>query len=956
MATAEPLGRLVGQLRRAAEANNLADAGDAALLDRFRTHKDTAAFEALVRRHGPLVLTACRRVLGSAADVDDVFQATFLVLLRKPHAIRKGRSVGSWLYGVAHRLAVQARDGAARRQRLERRAVKAGEAESPDLSWREACALLHRELDRLPDKYRLPLLLCYFEGQSRDQAARKLGWSMNVVRGRLERGRDLLRSRLARRGVALSAGLIATLGDSATADGLPPSLVQATLRAAAGSPPAAVAALLRGVTPTMLPRTLKYAAGFVVAFGLLAGAVALRPAATVNATPAEPPKEGARPPAADGASTTYSGRVLDPDGKPVAGAKLYAVYYTPKILPIPERGTTDKDGSYRFTVPNSEFDRSASAQPWNEVIVFAVTDGFGLSFPEFDPTKRWSHEDQTLKLTKDEPITGKITDLQGKPVAGATVTVHELWLPTKTKDLSALVDAVKAKQALQEFMINERFLQTGLWMGRDVGRILPPAVTDAQGRVTVKGIGRERVVKLRIDGPTITTAELWGMTRAGENMRLQDQGIGGQEVRLVGTSFEHFASPALPITGVVTDKDTGKPIAGATIEGFQFNRQSVTPAVRTTTDKDGHYRLVGVPKGAGNRIRVRGPENEPYVPVELGAADNQGLVPATVDVALKRGVWIVGKVTDKATGKPVPSWIKYALGDNPHLKDYPNVSFATELRTDPADGTFRFAGLPGRALIGAQAHETDRYQTGLGADAIKDLRQFTLPVAGAFGMFSPEYLHAMAEIKPETGAESVTCNLVVVPARTLTGRVVGPDGQPLAGALVRGLQHPEIWETDAASTAEFTVRDVKSNEPRLVQVMHAEKKLAGSVVIHGDEKGPVTVKLEAAATLTGRFVTADGKPLGELAVYPKTMDPLADIRMPPKFDTTAGSFPRNVRTDKDGRFHIEGLAPGLSYRVQIQRGMFVLSPEGKQAERVTLKAGETKDLGDLRIRLPGQDE
>src|SRR5262249_51466543 len=158
------------------------------------------------------------------------------------------------------------------------------------------------------------------------------------------------------------------------------------------------------------------------------------------------------------------------------------------------------------------------------------------------------------------------------------------------------------------------------------------------------------------------------------------------------------------------------------------------------------------------------------------------------------------------------------------------------------------------------------------------------------------------------------------------------------------------------STADFTVRDVKANEPRLIQVMHADTKLAGSLVIRGDEKGPVTIKLETAATLTGRFVTTDGKPLGELAVYPKTMEPPADIRMPPKFDTTAGSFTRYVRTDKDGRFRIEGLAPGLNYRVQIQRGMFVLSPEGKQAERATLKPGETKDLGDLRIRLPGQDE
>jgi hypothetical protein len=208
-------------------------------------------------------------------------------------------------------------------------------------------------------------------------------------------------------------------------------------------------------------------------------------------------------------------------------------------------------------------------------------------------------------------------------------------------------------------------------------------------------------------------------------------------------------------------------------------------------------------------------------------------------------------------------------------------------------------------------------------------------------------------VKPAKGAASATCDLVVAPAATLTGRVVGPDGQPLAGALIRGLEHPELWETSAATTAEFTVRDVKPREPRLLQFMHPQKKLAGSVVVRGDEITPPTVKLEAAATLTGRFVTTDGKPLGELLIYPITMEPLADPRQPPKFNLSAGSFPRTVRTDKDGKFRIEGLAAGLTYRLAIARQMFVLEPEG--AKGVALKPGETKDLGELRVKLPGED-
>src|SRR5262249_36615770 len=160
-------------------------------------------------------LAACHKVLADAADVDDAFQATFVVLLRTSRSIRKGQSLGGWLFGVAHRIALQAKARAARRTRAEARKTPEG-AQEPDLSWREACAILHEELDRLPDRYRLPLLLCYLEGKTRDQAAQELGVKTDTVRGRLERGRNTLRARLTERGVTLSAGLLAALASSAT--------------------------------------------------------------------------------------------------------------------------------------------------------------------------------------------------------------------------------------------------------------------------------------------------------------------------------------------------------------------------------------------------------------------------------------------------------------------------------------------------------------------------------------------------------------------------------------------------------------------------------------------------------------------------------------------------------------------------------------------------------------------
>src|SRR5262245_10156513 len=232
--SAHTLNRLVGQLRSACDAGRLADAPDADLLARLRRGRDPAAFEAVVRRHGPAVLAACRRTLADPADVDDAFQATFLKLLLGPQAVRDARTLGSWLYGVGHRTALRARTARLRRERLLHRlgarvTVLSTADAAADPAWRDVCRVLHEELDRLDDSYRLPLLLCYLEGLTRDEAAARLGCSVDVLRGRLERGRDKLRRRLTRRGVALSAGLLTAVAEPVSADGPSAKLVEATL-------------------------------------------------------------------------------------------------------------------------------------------------------------------------------------------------------------------------------------------------------------------------------------------------------------------------------------------------------------------------------------------------------------------------------------------------------------------------------------------------------------------------------------------------------------------------------------------------------------------------------------------------------------------------------------------------------------------------------------------------------
>jgi RNA polymerase sigma factor (sigma-70 family) len=216
--------------KRAAPA---AAPSDHELLDRYLAGRDETAFAALVERHGGLVLNVCRRMLPSAADADDACQAVFLVLARKAAGIRKKGSVGSWLHGTAYRLAANLRRGLARRRRRERPLVDAPAANDPDPGGRDVRGVLDEELRRLPEKLRLPLLLCYLEGKSRDEAARCLGWSLPTLRGRLERGRDVLRVRLARRGLDLSAAVLAALlTENVLSAAVPPERAAVLARAA----------------------------------------------------------------------------------------------------------------------------------------------------------------------------------------------------------------------------------------------------------------------------------------------------------------------------------------------------------------------------------------------------------------------------------------------------------------------------------------------------------------------------------------------------------------------------------------------------------------------------------------------------------------------------------------------------------------------------------------------------
>jgi RNA polymerase sigma factor (sigma-70 family) len=282
MATAN-LSDFLGRLIRGMAAEVLGNDSDQQLVERALADRDEPAFQAIVHRHGPMVYRVCWRALQHSQDAEDAFQATFLVLAQKLRTLRKHASLASWLHGVAHRVARKARAQSAARRRREDQAARPHSLPPEELTWGELRSALDFELSQLPDRWRLPLVLCYLEGRTQDESASQLGWSKSTLRRRLEEARDALGNRLKERGIVWPAALSAVLVSDCMAPATPaPGLVASTVEAAAGvaagktvamATSAKVAALVEGALTGMFPTKLAMVTGALVFLGLVAGGI-----------------------------------------------------------------------------------------------------------------------------------------------------------------------------------------------------------------------------------------------------------------------------------------------------------------------------------------------------------------------------------------------------------------------------------------------------------------------------------------------------------------------------------------------------------------------------------------------------------------------------------------------------------------------------------------------------------
>jgi RNA polymerase sigma factor (sigma-70 family) len=909
MATPSLTG-VLGRLRTLAAASEIRSLSNRQLLEQFAARRDEAAFTELVRRHGPLVWSVCRNVLGHDQDAEDAFQATFLVLARRPASVRNAEALAGWLHGVAHRVALKAKRTAARRRRHEHQArCPSPSPPIAESAWRVLQAALDEEVCNLPDRLRAPFLLCCLQGKGPALTAQELGCKVATVHTRVSEARRELLQRLARRGVSLSAALCAVdLFRQAAASALPAALARATVqsvRSAAAGRTVAVAphlvALVDGGLPAMplgIPKTLLaliIALGFAcvgagfwarATFGPGSPAIGAATASAVSGprTPSAQRLPRRDQPANDPKQIPIAGRVLNPAGQPVRSAHVMVQdrptagirSFTDFSLVLADETRTDAKGRFQVQA------RLPAGQPPPSPVhplpvIFVRANGYGVGFHAVTADAR--KEAVVIRLPRELVLHARFRDdMTGKPVRDLVVKV--------------------AFVAHAGGMVAPPAKTPRAWF--------PAMKTDAQGRLELRGIGTGQIaiVKWRDRRFRSQRLELWRT-----------------EAQQAGEEALHDLQPPLPerITGRVTFQDTGKPAAGVTVH---------TPGSETKTDRQGRFRLTtdwppsenapfsGGPIGAwveadapvgtgylGGRAHT-GPSRFPRPDGTLGP-----WLPATADISLPRGVFVRGRVLEAGSRKGIAGVTVQLLPER----------YAA---TSGADGAFSLTAPAGPGHFIAAAARADYVPVPFER---RGYREFT---------------HAVLPVNLKTGKQTQV-EITLRKGAVVKGKLIGPDGRPALGAVLISrlntsaatLGWTDLRAVPVAANFELRGCDPEKSYP---VIFFQQQKGWGAVMYHsGKQAGkPLEVRLQRCGAASARFRSPDGKPVAGRATA-------LDLRVVPAAGDSGwwGAFIEhsNIRkdwhTDAQGRVTWRNLVPGVTYRVNNRD--------------FTVRPGQMLDLGDF---------
>jgi RNA polymerase sigma factor (sigma-70 family) len=978
----ETLGAALRQIGRLFAGGVISSLSDRQLLDLFIEGRDADAFEVLVARHGPMVLSVCRGILRDPADAEDAFQATFLVLVKKARTIRGHHALGGWLHRVARRVAVEANRAGARRRAGEREvaAMASPTVASGASPIDRLLSALHEEIDRLPEEHRLAIVLCELEGLTQAQAAVALNWSERTLRRRLAEARDRLKARLGRRGLEPADGLLGAVFLREARAPVPPPWREATVRAAleildpavtAGTVSAAAQSLTQEVLKTMLIRKLTIASAALIGAGVMAWAASAAliprgeeppkaaPAAVAQAPAPVPRPEGETDPLDETGIFPVQGRVFDPDGKPVAGAAIYVWHYTEHGWdpsdPIThgQRGrvaVSDADGRFHFKLDKASSDWPYSDGPtWHGALIAAVAPGFGPAWIKAGSLLKGG--EASLRLVPDDvPIRGRVVDSQGRPVSGVTVRADQIAAADAGTDLDTLLAAgeFRYEKASSQYLNPNWLGRRGTW------------TTDADGRFEIRGVGRDRMIGLKLEGPGLAHVNLYAMARpshttpkprprpSGKRPDMMFFGSPPPPV-LYGATFEQIIGPTKPIVGVVRAKGTGQPAAGVKVTGIEPTTWTWVSAM---TDKEGRFQLLGLPKAGVFQVRVDPRTgSDPFLTAVTTVTDTEGLKPIEAGIEVPRGVIITGRLIDGATGRLVRAkHVTYVkLPTNPN-EGYPETGHsgavdATFKMTVPPGEGFLYANVRGRETpyVRARLRKEDKGK-GVGGPGDGETSTVLLNAYNAYMIIDV----------PADGKDFIV-DLELTRGLSRKGRLVDPEGKPVTGARCYGLS--STWGFVKTLPDEtFEVHGLEPGHPRQVIFAHKERRLVGAVTLKDEDlksEATLEVRLGPPGCVKGRLVDEDGLPLAgaTLSVMSYELNGLDNL---PGGQDALWPDGETFTVDSEGRFEVVGLKPGVKTFVGVQAKTRPNTrlDTGKVFRNIVLeRTGEVRDLGDVKVKV-----
>lgn len=706
----------------------------------------------------------------------------------------------------------------------------------------------------------------------------------------------------------------------------------------------------------------------------------------------------------------YSGNVVTPDGRPAAGAKIYLVFPVGQSTPStpfarnyaandspekssngwPELAITDAGGNFAFEASADHFGPEASEYEFENAMIVAAMEPFGFAHGlgyDFETTGAlWSKyqgffaevpqsvreffngfahaRGQPLRLLPDEiPLHGRIVDLNGQPVPKVDVSLTMVYF-AKNESLVEWNEQVRRPNA--DSQVIWRSLM-GSPIGPQTAAFVPSVRTDDQGYFLLRGVGQSRIAQLRVEGPGIESTEFLVRTAPGEIIRLKSPSVPYvmEDTIIFPAECTFAVGPSIPLTGVVRDARTHEPISHAAV-GYEidvgFPRNATWRSA--ATDSRGRFSLNGIPLAKSTSVQIICGGDVPYPPLQT-SIELRGDEPThEMTFDMPTGVWAEGSVTDAKTGKGIQGRFEYQPDPaNNHLPKSFQLAEHQGLTPDSNTGRFRFPILRGKGYLAFRVFDrmTPRaisltHPDGTFVEPRTDVVQTALTVF----IVSDYGLVTMVEVAADSDRFSFHPKLGSGLTRVV--RVVDEAGGEAREFEWVGRDLSAGWTYSSRGTIELLNYD--PTKPRDVFVRDAERNLVGHAEVAGDSQEELVIPLGPGGMVRGRLVDADGQPLADMFVvqwHAPIQTPGDLVRktigapLPPNRNTPHES---HFRTDRDGRFEIKALQPGLTYYLRAFQPNRRVDPNDAERPRsvggpldcvIEVRAGETLDLGDVRL-------